>query len=242
MIIFKLLGPMRPLLIAALLVSIPAFYLSLATTIPLMPDAGRWLYAVMSLLMLIEFALRVRSGERTLAYWRRSGLDISIFLGALASCAPSSIPWSGPEWVLRLLLSALIFARIVLSFAQWEPPNRLLRMMFVAAVLWGVAGAGFYWMEAKVDTFADGLWLVFTTGATVGYGDLVPSTHASRIFAVFIVLLGYAIFSFITASISALFIGDDERQLTRELHKEILKMKSPVEQEASKLRDQDRNT
>jgi voltage-gated potassium channel len=65
----------------------------------------------------------------------------------------------------------------------------------------------------------------------------VPSTHASRIFAVFIVLLGYAIFSVITASIAALFVGEDEKHFQQELHADIRALR----QEITSLRNELRN-
>ena len=52
-----------------------------------------------------------------------------------------------------------------------------------------VGGFGFWALDPRVHTLADGLWLAFTTAATVGYGDMVPSTYASRAFAVVVVLL-----------------------------------------------------
>ena len=77
------------------------------------------------------------------------------------------------------------------------------------------------------------MWLAFTTVSTVGYGDIVPSTPAARVFAVFIVLLGYALFSIVTASIAALFVGEDEKRLERELHADIRALR----QEVTALRD-----
>lgn len=74
-------------------------------------------------------------------------------------------------------------------------------------------------------TLADGLWLAFTTAATVGYGDLVPSSHASRVFAVLVVLLGLAVLSLVTASLAAIFVEqeveDEEQQIERELMQEL---------------------
>jgi len=93
-----------------------------------------------------------------------------------------------------------------------------------------IAGAGFYWLEPTVQSFADGLWLAFTTGATVGYGDLVPTTTPSRIFAVLITLLGLTFFSLVTASIAAFFIGEDEKLLRKELHEDIRHLRSEVAQ------------
>jgi voltage-gated potassium channel len=107
-------------------------------------------------------------------------------------------------------------------------PRHLLQILGISTGLMAIARAGFYWLEPKVLTYADGLWLAFITGATVGYGDLVPSTPASRIFAVFIVLLGYAIFSVVTASIAALFVGEDEKRFEKELHADIRSLRGEI--------------
>ena len=54
-------------------------------------------------------------------------------------------------------------------------------------------GVVYWWIEPRTPTFVDGLWLAFVTASTIGYGDVVPTTHASRIFSVFVVLLGFAV-------------------------------------------------
>jgi voltage-gated potassium channel len=41
-----------------------------------------------------------------------------------------------------------------------------------------IGGVGFWLLEPGIDTLQDGLWLAFTTAATVGYGDMVPRTPA----------------------------------------------------------------
>ena len=88
--------------------------------------------------------------------------------------------------------------------------------VFYSLILCGVilllGGLGFWVLEPGVKTIADGLWLAFTTAATVGYGDLVPSTHASRMFAVIVVLLGLAVLSLATASLAAIFVEKDVEQ------------------------------
>jgi voltage-gated potassium channel len=91
-----------------------------------------------------------------------------------------------------------------------------------------LGGVGFWVLEPKVETLSDGLWLAFTTAATVGYGDIVPSTHASRTFAVLVVLLGLAVLSLVTASVAAIFVGKEERDIERELMKEIRALRAEV--------------
>ncbi len=91
-----------------------------------------------------------------------------------------------------------------------------------------LGGLGFWVLEPKVETLSDGLWLAFTTAATVGYGDIVPSTHSSRAFAVVVVLLGLAVLSLVTASVAAVFVGNEERDIERELMQEIRALRAEV--------------
>ena len=93
-------------------------------------------------------------------------------------------------------------------------------------------GLGFWLLEPQVITLQDGLWLAFTTAATVGFGDVVPSTHASRAFSVVVVLLGLAVLSLVTASLSAVFVEkkveDEERQIEKDLMHEIRHLRHEV--------------
>jgi len=81
-------------------------------------------------------------------------------------------------------------------------------VMLCGAILL-LGGVGFWLLDPNVTTIEDGLWLAVTTAATVGYGDMVPGTHASRGFSVIVVLLGLAVLSLTTASLSAIFIEKD---------------------------------
>ena len=88
-----------------------------------------------------------------------------------------------------------------------------------------IGGAGFWLLDPHVHTLSEGLWLAFTTAATVGYGDVVPSTPASRGFAVVVVLLSLAVLSLATASLAAIFVekdvAEEEGLLAQDLLREI---------------------
>ena len=88
-----------------------------------------------------------------------------------------------------------------------------------------IGGVGFWLLDPHVHTLSEGLWLAFTTAATVGYGDVVPSTPASRGFAVVVVLLGLAVLSLATASLAAIFVekdvAEEEGLLAQDLLREI---------------------
>jgi voltage-gated potassium channel len=100
--------------------------------------------------------------------------------------------------------------------------------LILCLIIVSVGGVGFYMLEPTAKTLSDGLWLAFTTAATVGYGDMVPSTHASRLFSVVLVLVGLAVLSLVTASVAAMFVGTEERQIERDLLLEIRALRDEV--------------
>ena len=119
--------------------------------------------------------------------------------------------------------------------------QRLVYSLLLCILIMGIGGVGFWLLEPRAITFSDGLWLAFTTAATVGYGDIVPSTHASRAFAVFAVLLGLAVLSLVTASLAAMFVGTEERHIELELLHEIGALRTEVRalhEELTQLKNQ----
>jgi voltage-gated potassium channel len=220
-------GP-RSLLFSALCLSIPAFYLLLTAPTTASRDVGSLLYLAVSVMIVIDVGVRNKRSESARSVWLRSPLDIAICIGAFASAFPTDASWSTLEWLLRSAVSVLIFMRLSMLLFNLIGRRHLITTLVGSAAFIALAGAGFYWLEPKVLNYPDGLWLAFITGATVGYGDLVPSTPASRIFAAFVVLFGYAVFSVVTASIAALFVGEDERKFEKELHADIRALREEV--------------
>lgn len=109
----------------------------------------------------------------------------------------------------------------------------VIHSVILCCVILLLGGLGFWLLDPNVKTIADGLWLAFTTAATVGYGDMVPSTHASRGFAVIVVMLGLAVLSLTTASLSAIFVEKDVeeaevRPIERELMHEIKRLREEI--------------
>lgn len=126
---------------------------------------------------------------------------------------------------------------------KWQQRKRfitrrgLIYSLLLCLVILGLGGVGFWIVEPSALTFSDGLWLAFTTAATVGYGDIVPSTHASRMFSVLVVLLGLAVLSLVTASVAAMFVETEERQIERDLMHEIGALRLEVRNLHDELRE-----
>jgi voltage-gated potassium channel len=118
--------------------------------------------------------------------------------------------------------------------ALWQRRRKVLALrgllypLGLSILILGAGGVGFWMLEPRVHSLSEGLWLAFTTAATVGYGDLVPSTPASRVFAVLVVLTGLAVLSLVTAAVAAMFVESDEKQLELDLLNELTQLRSEV--------------
>jgi len=208
-------------LLAFSLLAIPAFYVQLTVGPSFFRDVGRILYSCMFAGFAASLAWATHLSRRPTQFLLRNRYDVGILLGSAASVAWGTPPWSPLEWVLRISFMGFVAMRIVVSLRDFFSPNRLLLLFLAGAALLASAGAGFYWLEPRVHTYAEGVWLAFESSATVGYGDIAPTTPASRIFAAFVVLLGYGMLSLVFASIAAIFVGQEERVLRREMHRDI---------------------
>jgi len=163
-------------------------------------------------------------------YLVNNWLNVLIVLSSGLALAGAHTGWVALARLLRLATVALVLARAAKPLRALFTPGGLPYVFGLGAIAFLLAGAGFYWLEPTVHTYADGLWLAIVTGATVGYGDMVPTTTASRLFAVLIVLVGLTLFSLATASIAAFFIGEDENILRRDMHHDIQQLKRDVAQ------------
>ncbi|HTR05954.1 MAG TPA: potassium channel family protein [Paraburkholderia sp.] len=211
----------RWVLLAGCLIAIPAFYLELLATTSTMLLTARALYGGMAVACAGAVAHTAWASRKPARYLDRNAYDVAIACGALVSMLGGGNPWSSLEWVLRLAFMGMIALRIVVALRAYFEQNRLVVLPLAGVVILLLGGAGFYALEPRVHSYADGLWLAFESSATVGYGDFAPTTPASRIFAVFVVLLGYGMLSLVFAGLAAWFIGKEERRLSREMHRDI---------------------
>ena len=63
-----------------------------------------------------------------------------------------------------------------------------------------------YYMTKGAGGIFDAVYWAVVTIATVGYGDIVPTSTAGKVFALMIILSGPALLSLLTASIAFVFV------------------------------------
>jgi voltage-gated potassium channel len=215
-------------LVAFTLIAIPAFYVELVLATPGGLAVGRALYMCLSFGFVVSLGWAACLSRKPKQFLLHNRFDLLILLGAAASVTWGAMPWSSFEWILRLTFMSVIAIRILMSLRSVLAFNRLLVLLITGIAVLALGGAGFYWLEPRVNTYAEGVWLAFESSATVGYGDIAPTTPASRVFAAFVVLLGYGMFSLAFASIAAMFVGKEERAIRREMHRDIKRLHDQI--------------
>ncbi len=215
-------------MVGVALLALPAFYLEVTHRSGMLKVVGQVLDGIVLAAFAAELGWMLYLTRQKLAYVMYNWLDLLIIFGAAISFFGIEGEWIPLARLLRLAYVSLLLARALGSLRKLYAPTAIPYLLGWGAVTLALAGAGFYWLEPTVHSYSQGLWLAFTTGATVGYGDIVPTTEASRIFAVVMVVLGFTILSVVTASLAAFFIGEEEKVLRHEMHQDIRELRKEV--------------
>jgi voltage-gated potassium channel len=220
----------------ALCATVPAFYIELLRSAPPWPALAAYVAAAFTVgLALLHAAWRSpQPGQHLLTH----PLDLALAGGLLLAAALPPSSASTAALVLRLLVALLTLTRMVWALRHLLTRGGLMYLLASASALLVLCGVGFWWLEPKALTLGDGLWLAFTTAATVGYGDIVPSTPASKIFSVFVVMLGYGVLSLVTAAIATRWIETEERIIEREILRNVHRETAALRQEIAALRQE----
>lgn len=215
-------------LFAVLFLAIPAFYIELSGSRETVLSLGWWFILCIALGFAIHLALMLALYPHRLDYLRRNWMHVLIIVGSTLNLTQLGTPDSWLDWGLRLVWQGTAFIRLTGFLTGLVRPGGLGGLLLMALIALGGAGGGFYWLEPTVHSYGEGVWLAFISAATVGYGDYYPTTDTSRTFAVFIVLFGYALLSLVMAKIAALLVGEEEKELKHDLHRDIRALRGEI--------------
>ena len=221
---------LRWLMAGVALLSVPAFYLEEQMIEPTLQGYGRMIELFIVIAFSAELGCMLKLVDQRALYLRHNWLDVLIILCSTLSLVGVATELVALGRLMRFTLIALLLLRAAASIRGLFLPGRVRYLLMISVGMLLVSGAGFYWLEPTIKSFGDGLWLAFVTGATVGYGDLVPTTMAARLFAVLSVLVGFTLLSLMTAYVASIFVGEDEKRLRREMHQDIRQLRDDVAQ------------
>jgi voltage-gated potassium channel len=130
-------------------------------------------------------------------------------------------PYAAMLRSLRLLLLLSLVVRFSSTLRLVLAHNRLGTTLGVSLVVIVMAGLLMSAIDPSVASPWDGIWWAWVTVTTVGYGDIVPTTAAGKLFGALLILLGVGLFSLMTASFSSFFIGRDVTKVEQEIEKDV---------------------
>ena len=216
-----------PMTMIALL-ALPALWLDLSPSGAIWHQVGLALDGLIFLAFSAELLWMMHVSRQPLRHALRNWLDMVIIIAAAASLFGIAEQWVTLTRVMRMVWASLLLTRTLSMARNLFRTTVVLQLLAAGAIFLALSGVMFYWLEPTVHNFGEGLWLAFATGSTVGYGDFVPTTTASRLFAILIVIIGFGILSLTTASIAVFFIEEDEKKLRREMHRDIRLLREEV--------------
>jgi len=220
-----------PMLIIALWVPVQ-WYLEARNLLPRsMIIIGDW--AIWSFFVL-ETVILTRLVNNKKRFLRRNWMNLFIIVGGFP-LAWGQTPLVGILRNLRVLLLLGIVMRVSRTVKGVLGLNRLAGTLWVTFLVVLSSAMIISTLDPSIDNPADGLWWAWVTVTTVGYGDVVPSSEAGRLFAALLMLVGVGIFAMLTANLSAFLVGEDTRKRDKELRDSIRSLENKIDQLESKL-------
>lgn len=212
------------------LLALPAYVLDTAVQRDQWHRLATVLDALILAAFLAESAWMASVSSFPVRYLFGNWLNLVVVAGSAAALFGTTTEWIALVRVARVAVAGIMLVRVVTRFRFLLTRRGAPALVGVAFLTMLATGGIYYWLDPSISSFWDGLWLAFVSGTTVGYGDIVPTTGASRLVTVFVVLAGWALLSLFTANIVAMFVGRDERELRADLHREIVHLRREIAQ------------
>lgn len=133
------------------------------------------------------------------------------------------------RWI-SLTRPGLLATRLVVSEHALVSRRAFRTVAIVTFVLVLVAGALVSVTDGRqFDNAWKGVWWAATTITTVGYGDVVPSTIAGRMIAVFVMFAGIGLVSILTAAVASALVASDVGEEERKVDEQLVELAASVD-------------
>ena len=217
------------IMVVVALMSVPAYLLSTSELDPIWHEIASLLDFVILIAFVAELVWMMWLSSFPTRYLLENWLNVVIILGAAAAAFGAATEWIAIVRAMRAAIAVLVLVRTATELRVLFTRRGAPMLLGLAVLTMMLLGALFYWLDPNIKNFSDGLWLTFTTGTTVGYGDVVPTTGATRVLAVLTVLVGVALMTLFTANVVAFFIGGEEARMRESLQRDIVTLRADIE-------------
>ncbi|MCC7325931.1 MAG: hypothetical protein IT521_03900 [Burkholderiales bacterium] len=217
------------IMVAIALMSVPAYLLATADLGLVWQRISSFLDVVILVGFFAELVWMMRVSSFPARYLFENWLNVVIILGAAAAALGAATDWIAIVRAMRAAVAVLVVVRTTAEMRFLFTRRGAPMLIGVAFLTILTLGALFYWLDPGIKSFWEGLWLAFITGATVGYGDIVPTTGATRLLAALTVLIGVAFMTLFTANVVTFFIGGEETRNRESLQRDVVALRGEIE-------------
>jgi voltage-gated potassium channel len=179
-------------------------------------------------IFLLEYAVMVVVGPERTTYVKRNPLSLAVIVFSYPGLPAilGLIRLARLVRFLRLLRLMSVTARAIegLRIIFWR--RSLACAAGISAIIIVAGGTSLTLLEPQTvkGGFGDGVWWAIVTAATVGYGDIAPTSLVGRSIAVLLMLSGVGLVSTLAASITAYFLGTEENAGQIELRERMIRI------------------
>lgn len=217
------------IMVGVAMLSVPAYLLSTAELGRVWQGIAWLLDFVILVAFLAELVWMMWVSSHPFRYLFENWLNVIIILGAASAALGAATEWIAIVRGMRAAVAVLVVVRTATEFRVLFTRKGAPMLVGIAVLTILILGALFFWLDPRIHTFTDGLWLTFITGATVGYGDVVPSTNGTRLLAVITVLVGVALMTLFTANVVAFFVGGEETRMRQDLQRDLVTLRAEIQ-------------
>ena len=132
---------------------------------------------------------------------------VIIAVGSVHSSVYS--PVAGVLRNLRLVLMLYLLMKVSRRLMEFLSKGRIPTILAISATVVALSGIIVTHLDPSMGDVGDGVWWAWVTMTHTGFGDIVPSTTAARMFAALLIFIGVVLISLMTAHLSVFLIGSE---------------------------------
>lgn len=197
---------------------------------------------MVSFLILICFIYQLITGRNKFNW--RMGFSVIPFYFIFLVC----LGWINPYYLFLVNILNLFkiyslfktFKLMASNLIEFQEKSRLLYgIIFFMTVLLFCSIIFFYaeiGVNPEVNNFEDSIWYVLQTITSIGYGDIIPSTHWGRLMGIIAMISAIGITSFITAVTTSSLV-DSFRRERQELRSKGMERIQTLDNKLDKISD-----
>ncbi len=191
---------------------------------------------IVCFVLAIEFVYELNRSDNRKHYLQKNWYYIiAMFPDYLLNIVLSLFGLAGISWFVRLIRLLrigrvlILFKKNIKIFTDFVKETHLDKLLTFLVILVISSSIAFFIVDESANSFIDGLWYVLVTLATVGYGDIVPSTTSGRIIGFILIIIGILSFSILTGAISSIYTKRIEEENKNEIDERLNRIEAKLD-------------